>query len=254
MDSTLKGKIALVTGASRGIGAATAKALGSRGTTVAVHYSSNKDQALEVCREIEKSGGKAFAVAGDLSSMKGITQLVEGFLAELENRFKSAEFDILINNAGIAPIVEFEATDEATFDKIMAVNVKAPFFITQKLAKHIRPGGRVIITSSVVAYRQFPGIVAYSTSKGAIEALRIHLAPLFGARGITVNTVNPGAINTDMNPWLESPEGVATVKSNQALQRVGNAEDISEVMAFVASPASGWITGQKIDVSGGTKL
>lgn len=254
MDTTLKGKIALVTGGSRGIGAATAKALGAQGATVAVHYGSNKESADAVCREIEKSGGKAFSVGGDLSTMKGLTQLVETFLSELETRFQKPEFDILINNAGIAPTGEFEATDEETFDKIMAVNVKVPFFLIQKLGKHIRSGGRIIITSSVVAYRQFPGIVAYSTSKGAVESMRIHLAPLFGERGITVNTVNPGAIDTEMNPWLQSSEGQASAKGMQALQRIGKAEDIANVMAFVSSPAAAWITGQKIDVSGGTKL
>ncbi len=252
--TSLKGKIALVTGASRGLGAATAVTLGQLGATVAVHYGSNKAQAEEVKREIEKDGGTAFLVGGDLSSMKGVTQLIEGFLSELETRFKSTQFDILINNAGIAPIVEFDATDEATFDKIMAINVKAPFFITQKLGPHIRDGGRIIITSSVVAYRQFPGIVAYSTSKGAMEALRIHLAPLFGSRGITVNSVNPGAIDTDMNPWLDSEDGQKMIKSMQALPRVGHAQDVANVMAFVASAESGWITGQKLDVSGGTKL
>lgn len=254
MANTLKGKIALVTGASRGIGAATAKALGACGATVGVHYGANKEQAAEVCKAVEQAGGKAFSVGGDLTTMRGITQLVEGFLTELENRTGSSQFDILINNAGVAPTGEFEAMDEATFDRLMAINVKAPFFLTQKLAKNIRDNGRVIITSSVVAYRQFPGIVAYSMTKGAIDTMIIHLAPLFGPRGITVNAVNPGAIETEMNPWLESEEGQKVALDIQAMKRIGQADDIAKVMAFVAGPESGWITGQRIDVSGGTKL
>ncbi len=254
MKYDLKGKIALVTGGSRGIGAATAKALGECGATVAVHYGSNKDQALQVCGEVEQLGANAFAVGGDLSSMKGVNQLVDGFLSELEHRYGTPQFDILINNAGVAPTVPFETTDEATLDQILAINVKAPFFLTQKLARNIRDDGRVIITSSVVAYRQFPDIVAYSISKGAMDTMIIHLAPIFGPRRITVNSINPGAIETDMNPWLSTSDGQAIAHNIQALQRIGKAEDIANVMAFVASPGSSWITGQHIDVSGGTKL
>ena len=254
MSSSLKGKVALVTGASRGIGAATARLLGSKGATVGVHYGSSKESALSVCKEIEASGGTAFAVPGDLSNSKGVTLLVEGFLSELETRFKSPEFDILVNNAGIAPSMAFEETDEATFDKLIQVNVQALYVITQQLGKHIRPNGRIINLSSVVVFKQFPDITAYSLTKGAVDTLTLHLAPIFGARGITVNSVNPGATDTEMNPWLKEEEGQDRVKAMQALKRVGNADDIAKVIAFVASDDSGWMTGQKFDTSGGAKL
>ncbi|MCX6612883.1 MAG: SDR family NAD(P)-dependent oxidoreductase, partial [Acidobacteria bacterium] len=162
--------------------------------------------------------------------------------------------DILVNNAGVAEYVSFEETTPEQFDKLFNVNVKSLYFVTQKLAKKINKGGRIVNISSVVARVNFAGVPAYSATKGAVNTLTVHLAALFGEREITVNSISPGAIETDMSAWLRNEQGEATARQIQAIPRVGRAEDIADAVASIAGPDGRWITGQVIEVSGGTKL
>lgn len=250
----LNGKVALVTGASRGIGRATAVRLAADGAKVVVHYSASKAAAEEVVGEITKAGGQAFAVAADLSKSGGATELANAVTAGLALKGWGAEIDILVNNAGVAEYVSFGETTEEQFDKLFAVNVKGLFFVTQKFAPRLKQGGRVINISSVVARTFFAGVPAYSATKGAVNTLTTHLAAELGAREITVNSISPGAIETDMSAWVKSEQGEATVKQIQAIPRVGKPEDIADAVAALAGPDGRWVTGQIIEVSGGTKL
>jgi NAD(P)-dependent dehydrogenase (short-subunit alcohol dehydrogenase family) len=251
---TLSGKVAVVTGASRGIGRATAARLAADGAVVAVHYGQNEGPARQLVGEIEAAGGRAFAVGADLGSVAGVRHLFAGLDRGLTARVGSAALDVVVNNAGVAPFVALADTDEATFDHLFAVNVKAPFFVAQEAVKRLRDGGRLINLSSVVARTHFPGIPAYSATKGAIDTLTVHLAAELGNRAITVNAVAPGAIDTDMSAWLRSADGEATAKSIQAIPRVGTAADVAAVVAWLAGPDAGWVTGQVIEAGGGTKL
>jgi NAD(P)-dependent dehydrogenase (short-subunit alcohol dehydrogenase family) len=249
----LSEKIALVTGASRGIGRATAERLARDGATVAVHYGRNADEAAKTVQAIEAAGGKAFAVQGDVSNVAGIAGLFEALDRELAARGLSG-LDILVNNAGVAPSAPFAETTEALFDENFNVNVKGLFFVTQNALTRLRDGGRIINISSVVARSHFDGISAYSATKGAVNTLTAHLAAELGMRGITVNAVAPGAIDTDMNPWLKNEEGRGFVLATQSLKRVGVGADIANAVAFLAGPDSGWVTGQIVEASGGSKL
>ncbi|WP_260483783.1 SDR family NAD(P)-dependent oxidoreductase [Sphingomicrobium flavum] len=250
MTKLFEGKIALVTGASRGIGNASARRLAADGAHVLVHYGSSRDEAERLVRDIKDEGGSAEAIQADLSSAAGVESLV----SQVKDRLGGKPLDILFNNAGIAEFVEFDATDAATLDRQYAVNVRAPFLLTQGLLDVLADGASVLVTSSIVAKTYFDGIPAYSITKGAVDTLVRHLAALLGPRNIRVNAVAPGAIDTDMSAWLRSDEGAANAKSIQALQRVGKPEDIAGVAAFLASNDAGWVTGQVIDASGGSKL
>lgn len=245
MSQTLKNKIAVVTGASRGIGRATALRLAQEGAEVFVHYSASKDAADSLVKEIAGFGGKAHAVHADLNENQGAEKLASQIPGTI---------DILVNNAGVAEYVSFEDTTPEQFDKLFNVNVKSLYFVTQKLAKKINNGGRIVNISSVVARVNFAGVPAYSATKGAVNTLTVHLAALFGEREITVNSISPGAIETDMSAWLRSEQGEATAKQIQAIPRVGRAEDIADAVAAIVGTDGRWITGQVIEVSGGTKL
>lgn len=254
MSKELQGKIALVTGASRGIGRAIAEALGQEGALVAVHYGRKSAAADEVVAKIKSLGGDAFAIPADLSKKGAAQALFAAFDQEVGARTGDNKFDILVNNAGIAPFVGFADTSEAVLDEIYTVNVKSLFLITQEAVKRLRDGGRIISTSTGAVRTPFPAIAAYSMLKAPLDNLTKSLAVELGGRAITVNAVAPGAIDTDMADFVRTPDGEAFVTAKQALKRIGKPDDIADVVAFLASPRSRWITGQVIEVTGGTSL
>jgi 3-oxoacyl-[acyl-carrier protein] reductase len=249
--TSLSGKTALVTGASRGIGRAIAERLASDGAEVAVHYGSNEAAAADAVAAIQAAGGQAFPVRSEL----GVDGDVDTLFAALEEGLGGRPLDILVNNAAIAT---FDATvEKATreqFDREFAVNVRAPFFIIQRALPLLRDGGRIINISSGVTWYATPQIV-YSMTKGALNVLGRSLANTVGDRGITVNNVSPGVTDTDMNSWLhDSDEAVSSITDIVALNRIGRAADIADAVAFFASDDSRWITGQTVDVNGGLYL
>lgn len=253
--STLAGKTALVTGASRGIGRSIALRLAEEGALVAVHYGRNRAAGEEVVREIGERGGTAFAIGADLASMEGIRQLYASLDASLQERSNDSLFDILVNNAGIGLPVPIEETTEQAFDEIVAVNVKAPFFIIQQGLSRLRDGGRIINLSSATTRISLPVVPAYSMTKGAVNVLTLSLANQLGRRGITINAILPGFVETDMNAGsLESPEGRKFGADFSIFGRWGLPGDIAGIAAFLASEDSRWITGQLIDASGGSHL
>lgn len=253
MASPLSGKTALVTGASRGIGRAAALRLARDGAFVVVHYGSSKDAADKVVAEIKADGGAAIAVGADLSRHSEVVRLAQDVRSILRGGDKR-HLDILVNNAGVAEFVDFPGTAEETFDRAFAVNVKAPYFLTQALLDLLPSGGRVIFTTSVVTDVYFAGVPAYAASKGAVDTLIRYLAGELGTRGIRVTGVAPGAIETDMAAWMASDEGKATAKSIQALQEVGRPAEIADVIGFLAGPDARWLSGAIVNASGGTRL
>ncbi len=252
--SQLKNKTAVVTGASRGIGREIAKRLAAAGAFVVAHYNRSAEEAETLLREIRDSGGEGVAVRADLSRPDEVADFARDLGARLQAERGAETIDILVNNAAVAVYNSFAETTAEEFDLLYNVNVKSLFFLTQSLLPKINDGGRIVNISSVVSRAYFPGILAYSTTKGAIDVLTTHLAAELGARGITVNSVAPGAIETDMSAWLGTDEGVETAHSIQSIKRVGRAADVARVVAFLASDESGWVTGQTIEASGGTKL
>ena len=237
--------LALVTGASRGIGRAVALALAADGYEIAVHYGTNPDAAQETISLIEAAGGTAFAVAADLQKLAGVEAIAEA----LGDR----PIHVLVNNAG-RQLADGPMAEEATFDALIAVNVKAAYFLIQKLTPQIVDGGRIINISSGTSTIGFPDKMVYAMAKAAMNAMTMSLAKALGPRGITVNAVLPGLIETDMNPWVRNPEAAARVANIAVLQRVGQPDDIADVVAFLASPAARWITGELLHASGGGQL
>lgn len=255
MSRPLEGKIALVTGASRGIGRAIAQRLAADGALVAVHYGKNKSSAEDVVADITAKGGKAFAVGADLAAKDGVKTLYAAFDKEVQARTGSTKFDILVNNAAIAPLANFDGTTEAVLDEIYTVNVRSPFLITQEGGKRLRDGGRVVFISSSVVRTPVTDAAAYSILKAPIDNLTKVLAVELGARSITVNAVSPGVIETDMSAaFSRDPAAIEFVKGKQALKRIGQPEEISDVVRFVSGPEGRWVTGQVIEASGGTNL
>lgn len=250
MSQSFANKTALVTGASRGIGRATAERLSADGAHVLIHYGRSQDEAESLRDSIRSAGGSADTVQADLAQPEGVAQLA----AKTGEWLGERSLDILINNAGIAEYVDFEGTDAVIIDRLFAVNVRAPFLLTSSLFDRLADNGSIVFASSIVSKTSFSGIPAYAITKGAIDTLVLHLASHLGPRGIRVNAVAPGAIATDMSSWLESEDGAAQAHAMQALQRIGQPEDVARVAAFLAGPDSGWVTGQVIDVSGGSKL
>jgi 3-oxoacyl-[acyl-carrier protein] reductase len=246
MNTPLKQKTALVTGASRGIGAAIARRLASHGAQVIVHYSASQQEASQVVTEIEKAGGQARLLQADLAALDGADRL--------NVLLGDQPIDILVNNAGVAPYVSVADTDAATFDRLANVNMRSLFFVTQKVLPRMPNGGRIVNLSSAVTRIAFPGIAAYSATKGFVNVLTLQLAAELGARDITINAVAPGAIETQMSAWIRQPGGTDTLKQIQVLPGVGQPEHVAGVVAWLVGPDGAWTTGQVIDVSGGTKL
>jgi NAD(P)-dependent dehydrogenase (short-subunit alcohol dehydrogenase family) len=247
--SNLSGKTALVTGASRGIGRATAVALAKEGAQILVHYGNSPKEAQEVVAEIRKLGARADAVQADLASPEGAHALAEQVRAIVGGRL-----DILVANAGVAKSVPLEETTVEDFDKLFAVNVRAPFFLVQQLLPILGEGSSIILVSSLVARAAVGTLAAYAGTKGAISTLVKQFAAAFGARGIRVNAVAPGVVNTDMSSFARNDAGRGAMLGMQALQRVAEPDDIAPVVTFLASDASRWITGDILAVDGGSKL
>ncbi|GAA3945185.1 SDR family oxidoreductase [Actinomadura viridis] len=244
----LDGKTALVTGGSRGIGRAIALRLARDGARVAVHYGSNAAAAGETVAAIEAGGGRAFALGTEL----GVPGDARALWAAFDERADG--LDILVNNAATGLYGRIHEVTEDDFDRAFAVNAKAPFFIIKHGLERLRDGGRIINVSSGVTRIAFPTTTAYSMTKGALEVLTHTLALELGARGITVNTVSPGIVDTEMNGWLADPAARREAEGYSTFGRVGEPADIADVVAFAASPDARWVTGQNLDATGGSCL
>ncbi|GAB3647607.1 SDR family NAD(P)-dependent oxidoreductase [Glycomyces tarimensis] len=248
----LSEKTALVTGASRGIGRAIALELARAGARVAVHHGHNTDAAKETVNEIEAAGGGAFAVKADLARPEGADDLIDAVAAELGG----AELDILVNNAAVGAFGGIGAVTAADYDRAFAVNVKSLFFLTRRALESMPDGGRIVNIGSGATRIAFPEGVAYAMTKGAVDTFTLALAKELGPRGITVNTVAPGIIDTDMNAeWLRGDdEAKRAAAARSVLGRVGRPEDVAGPVLFLASEAGRWTTGQVIDATGGSEL
>jgi NAD(P)-dependent dehydrogenase (short-subunit alcohol dehydrogenase family) len=252
---TLQGKIAVVTGAGRGIGRGIAIRLAKDGALVVVNYQKNADAAATVVREIEAGGGEAFTVQGDVGSVQAIQGFFQSLDAELNKRRGGNQFDILVNNAGIGRQGTVESTTEEVFDQLFDVNVKGSFFVAQQAIPRLRDGGRIINLSSALSRHPYPQMAAYSMGKAAINLFTVVLAAELGKRGITVNAIAPGLTATDFTAHArQNPEVVQHVSAHTALGRIGEAKDIAGVAAFLASDDARWVTGQYIEASGGSGL
>ncbi|MEV7525571.1 SDR family oxidoreductase [Streptomyces sp. NPDC091371] len=249
----LTGKTALVTGSSRGMGRASAIRLAAEGALVAVHYTSNEDAAADVVATIEKDGGRAFAIRAELGVPGDVHELFLGLEDGLRERTGSTDLNILVNNAGVMGGVKPEDTTPETFDRLFAVNAKAPFFLIQRALKNMPDGGRVINISSGLTRVANPDEIAYAMTKGAVEQLALHFAKYLGPRNITVNSVAPG-ITRNGNPVFDIPEAVEQMAQLSAFGRVGEPEDVADVVAFLATDEARWITGSFVDATGGTLL
>ncbi|MBB6673113.1 SDR family oxidoreductase [Cohnella nanjingensis] len=251
----LKGKVALVTGASRGIGRGIALRLARDGAAVAVHYGSNKSAAEETVHAIREKGGTAFALAADLTAIGDIHAMFAALDAELEQRFGDNGFDILVNNAGIGQSLTIEETTEASLDEVMDIHVKAPIFVIQQALTRLRDGGRIVNLSSAVTRIAFPNLLGYSVSKGAVNTLTYVLAQQLGPRQITVNAIAPGFVETEMNAdTLSDPNGRQFAAGLSTFGRWAQSSDVADIAAFLASADGRWVTGQVLDASGGSRL
>jgi 3-oxoacyl-[acyl-carrier protein] reductase len=245
----LSGKTALVTGASRGMGRASAVALAAAGAQVLVHYGRGANEAEAIVAEIRKTGGRADAIAADLAAADGAHKLAKQARAIVGDRL-----DILVANAGISKAATIEETTVEDFDKLFAVNVRAPFFLVQQLLPIMSKGSSIVFLSSLGAHAVVGTIPAYAATKGAIDTLVKHFASMLGARGIRVNAVAPGVVATDMSSFTKTDAGRDYALSIQALKRLAQPDDIGGVIAFLASEDARWITGDTIRVDGGSKL
>ncbi len=245
MAKTLEGKVALVTGGSRGIGAAIAKRLAAEGATVAITYAKGADAAASVVQAIKSSGGKAIAVQADATAADRVTAAVEKAVTTL------GKLDVFVNNAGTAIPKKFEETTLEELDAVIDLNLRGAFVATQVALKRMNDGGRIILIGSCVGERMMtPGLVSYAATKGAIKMFAQGLAREVGDRGITVNNIQPGPIDTELNP-VEG-EWAVPQKANTALKRYGSVDDVAGLVAFVAGPQASYITGASLTVDGGT--
>jgi len=245
----LDGKTALVTGASRGIGRASALALAKLGAQVLVHYGQAAKEAADVVAEIRKLGGRADAVAADLAAADGPHQLAREVRAVVGDRL-----DILLANAGVSKAAVIEETTIEDFDRLFAVNVRAPFFLVQQLLPILQEGSNIVLVSSLAAHAVVGTLPAYAATKGAIDTLVKHLASALGTRGIRVNAVAPGVVATEMSSFAKTDSGRDYTLGLQTLKRIAQADDIGDAVAFLASNDARWITGDTLHVDGGSKL
>src|SRR6202162_2194096 len=246
---SLNGKTALVTGASRGMGRASALALAAAGAQVLVHYRRGAKEADGVVAEIRKGGGRADAIATDLATADG-----PGKLAKQARSIIGDRLDILVANAGISKAASIEEITVEDFDKLFAVNVRAPYFLVQQLLPVLGEGSSVILVSSLGAHAAVGTLSAYAATKGAIDTLVKYFAAALGPRGIRVNAVAPGVVDTDMSNFARTEAGREVTLGMQALKRVAQPDDIAPVVAFLASDEARWITGDTVNVDGGAKL
>ena len=245
MQRKLEGKIALITGGSRGIGAAIAKRLAADGASLAITYSKGADAAASVVKAIEGAGGKAIAIQADAADAEAIKGAVEKTVAAFGG------LDVLVNNAGTAIPKTFEETTLEEMDRMIEINVRGTLVATQAALKHMKSGGRIIMIGSSVGERVLtPGLVAYSATKGAVKMFTQGLSREIGSRGITVNNVQPGPIDTDLNP--AAGDWAVPQKAATALDRYGHVDEVAALVAFVASQESSYITGANLTVDGGT--
>lgn len=247
--TNLSGKTALVTGASRGIGRASALALAAAGAQVLVHYGSSEKEADGVVADIRKAGGKAEKVGADLQKPDGPHDLARQVRAIVGDRL-----DILVANAGISMAASIEDTTLEDFDRLFAVNVRAPYFLVQQLLPVLCKDSTIIFTSSLVARASAGALFAYAATKGAVDTMVKHFAAALGPRGIRVNAVAPGVVETDMSNFTKTEAGRNTALGMQALKRIAQPDDIAPVVAFLASNEARWITGDTVHVDGGSKL
>lgn len=249
-------KIALVTGGSRGLGKNMAIALAKKGINVILTYNSKKDEAEAVVAEVEKLGAKAVALQFNAGDIKGLDTFVEQVKGALKNVFGTEHFDFLINNAGIGMYGPVSSFSEDDFDALMNIHFKGVFFLTQKALPVMNDGGRIINISSGLARFSYPGYGAYASMKGAVETLSRYMAKELGARGIAVNVVAPGAIETDFGGGgtRDNPEVNKMIAGATALGRAGVPDDIGGVVAFLCTEEGRWINAQRIEVSGGMNI
>jgi 3-oxoacyl-[acyl-carrier protein] reductase len=253
---TLENKTALVTGASRGIGRATAVALAEAGAYVLVHYGRSAQEAESVVAAIQAKGGRADAIQADLSTAEGVALLTGQVRAMAGDRL-----DVLVLNAGVSKAARIADYKMEDLDNLFATNVKGPFFLVQQLVPLLGEGSNIVVITSVVAGSvvgkpglENPSLLAYASTKGALETLVRNWAAILGPRGICVNAVAPGVIDTDMSSFTKTEAGREIALEMQALKRIGKPEDVADVVAFIASDGARWITGASIPVDGGSKL
>ncbi|MES2134101.1 MAG: SDR family oxidoreductase [Bacteroidota bacterium] len=251
-----KNKIALVTGGSRGLGKNMALSLAKKGINVILTYNSKKEKALAVVAEIEKAGQKAAALQLSAGDIKSFDSFFAQLKTILKDTFKTDRFDFLINNAGVGMNGMITDTTEETFDTLMNIHFKGVYFLTQKALPIMNDGGRIINLSSGLARFTAPGYSAYGAMKGAVETLTRYQANELGSRGITVNVIAPGAIETDFGGGMvrDNPQYNKMVSDSTALGRAGVPDDIGGVVAFLCTEEARWINAQRIEVAGGTHL
>lgn len=254
--STVPTPIALITGASRGLGRNTALKLAEQGVDLILTYKGSESEAHVVVQQIEALGRRAVALQLDVADSRSFGAFAESVKTALANTWQRQRFDHLVNNAGIGMHASFAETTEEQFDLLANVHLKGTFFLTQKLLPLIEDGGRIVNTSSGLARFTFPGHAAYAAMKGGIEVLTRYMAKELGPRGITVNTIAPGAVETDFSGGMvrDNPQVNAQVAGVTALGRAGLPDDIGGAVAALLSEGNRWITGQRIEVSGGMML
>ncbi|MGY4532230.1 NAD(P)-dependent dehydrogenase (short-subunit alcohol dehydrogenase family) [Pseudomonas sp. TE3786] len=249
-------KIALITGASRGLGKNAALHLAAQGVDIIGTYHSRQDEAQALLRQIEEAGGRAVMLQLDVGDSASFAAFADRVRSALASHFERDTFDFLLNNAGIGIHASFTETSEAQFDQLVNIQLKGPFFLTQRLLPLLADGGRILNVSSGLARFALPGYAAYAVMKGGIEVLTRYQAKELGARGISVNTIAPGAIETDFGGGAVRDNAAlnAMVASNTALGRVGLPDDIGAAIALLFSEGSRWINAQRIEASGGMFL